>query len=87
MHNKQQDEWQVQEAKQRLSEVIRQAKLNGPQMITYRGEPTVWIISDKDYSKLTKHREGIIDFFQRSPHKEIELNIKRRKDQPRKVFL
>ena len=31
--------WQIQEAKQRLSEVIRKATLEGPQRLTLRGEP------------------------------------------------
>lgn len=81
------DAWQIQEAKQRLSEVIRLATADGPQKITYRGQATAWIISDKEYSKLTKNRESIVDFFQRSPHRDIDLDIKRRKDLPRVVEL
>ena len=30
--------WQVQEAKQRLSEVLRRAQADGPQIITRHGE-------------------------------------------------
>jgi antitoxin Phd len=81
------DAWQIQEAKQRLSEVIRLANSDGPQLVTHRGAPTVWIISDKDYNKLTKHRESIVDFFQRSPHRDIDLQIERRKDLPRTIDL
>lgn len=80
--------WQIQEAKQRFSEVIRHANDEGPQMITHRGQPTVWIISDKDYHKLAQSRESIVDFFQRSPHREDdELKIERRKDLPRAIDL
>ena len=80
--------WQIQEAKQRLSEVIRHAASDGPQLITHRGEPTVWIISNKDYNKLTKKkRESIVDFFQRSPHRDVDLKIERRKDLPRDIQL
>jgi prevent-host-death family protein len=38
--------WQIQQAKQRLSEVIRHAKLDGPQQLTDRGEPSAWILSE-----------------------------------------
>jgi len=79
--------WQVQEAKQRFSEVVRLANADGPQMITHRGEATAWIISDDEYHKLTQSRESIVDFFQRSPHRDIELKIERRKDLPRVIDL
>lgn len=79
--------WQIQEAKQRFSEVVRQANAEGPQVITNRGEPSVWIISNKDYHKMTRSRESLVDFFQRSPHRDIDLKIERRKDLPRKIDL
>lgn len=79
--------WQIQEAKQHFSEVVRRAKAKGPQRVTLRGEPTAWIISDKDYHKLTQSRENIVDFFQRSPHRDIDLKIERRKDLPRRIDL
>lgn len=78
--------WQIQQAKQRLSEVIRLAGTEGPQMITNRGEPIVWIISDQEYTELRKDQENIVDFFQRSPHKEIDF-VERRKDGPRSIEL
>ncbi len=55
--------WQIQEVKQRLSEVIRLAVTEGPQKMTYRGEPQAWIISDKDYLKLVRPQENLVDFF------------------------
>lgn len=79
--------WQIQQAKQRLSEVIRLAGSEGPQMITSRGDPVVWVISDKEYLELMSHQESIVDFFQRSPHRDIDLAIERRKDGPRTVEL
>ena len=35
--------WQLQEAKNKLSEVIRRAREEGPQTITVRGEPAVLV--------------------------------------------
>jgi antitoxin Phd len=71
--------WQIQEAKQRLSEVIRLALTDGPQRLTCRGEPSAWIISNQDYNKLKGERENIVDFFQRSPHREVEIPVERKK--------
>lgn len=71
--------WQIQQAKQRFSEVVRLANINGPQMVTNRGKATAWIISDKDYHTLIQSRENLVDFFQRSPHRNIELKIERKK--------
>jgi antitoxin Phd len=79
--------WQLQHAKQRLSEVIRLAAAEGPQQITSRGEETAWIISAEDYRKLTQRRESLVEFFERSPHRDIEIPIERRKDLPRKIDL
>lgn len=79
--------WQVQQVKQRLSEVIRLAETEGPQQVTCRGEPSVWIISDEEFTKLQKKRESLVSFFQRSPLKDVELHIERRKDLPRKIEL
>lgn len=65
--------WQIQQAKQQLSEVIRCARTEGPQKITCRGQPSAWVISDEEFAKLVQQRESIVEFFQRSPHREIEL--------------
>lgn len=53
-------------------------------MITQHGEESVWIISAEDNHKLIKPKESLVDFFQRSPHRDVELQIERRKDPPEK---
>ena len=45
--------WQVQEAKQRFSEVLRAVANEGPQTITRHGEEVAVIIDIKLYRKLT----------------------------------
>ena len=69
--------WQLQEAKARLSKVIRQASKEGPQTITMRGEPTAVVISKDEYERL-KHPVGsFVDFMRKSPLFGIELDLKR----------
>lgn len=43
--------WQLQEAKNRLSEVIRKAKV-GPQQITVHGRPAAYIVSVEDFEEM-----------------------------------
>ena len=60
-------EWALQDAKARLSEVVRLALEHEPQEITLRGEPAVVVLSREDYDHLTKPRESLVEFMRRSP--------------------
>ncbi len=79
--------WQLQEAKARLSEVVREANIHGPQEITLRGEPAVVIMSKKEYRKLTKPKLKFVEFMQQSPLKGINLKIKRNTSLTREIEL
>ena len=48
--------WQLQEAKAKLSELVRRARSEGPQTITVRGEPAVVVISIEEYERLLARR-------------------------------
>lgn len=60
-------EWALQDAKARLSEVVRLAMEHEPQEITLRGEPAVVVLSREDYERLTQRRESLVEFMRRSP--------------------
>lgn len=60
-------EWALQDAKARLSEVVRLAMEHEPQEITLRGEPAVVVLSREDYDRLTQRRESLVEFIRRSP--------------------
>ena len=45
-------QWQLQDAKNKFSEVVEKALQEGPQVVTRRGVKTVIILSVKDYQKL-----------------------------------
>jgi prevent-host-death family protein len=53
--------WRLQEAKARLSEVVRRAVDEGPQHVSVRGEPTAVILSEQAYRQLTSTRPSIVD--------------------------
>jgi antitoxin Phd len=79
--------WQIQEAKNRLSEVIGLACTRGRQVITKRKKPTAVILSMSDYLSLTRPKESLRSFFLRSPLKDIDLEWRRVKDYPREQSL
>lgn len=60
-------QWALQDAKARLSEVVRLAAEHEPQEITLRGEPTVVVMSREDYDRLTQPQESLVEFMRRSP--------------------
>jgi prevent-host-death family protein len=69
--------WQLQEAKARLSEVIKKAKKEGPQSITVHGSPTAVVISSKEYDRLKHPKGSFVEFMRRSPFYGIDLDLKR----------
>lgn len=79
--------WQLQEAKNRFSEVVRKASEEGPQTVTKHGKDSVVVLSAEDYQKLEKPKTSLVDFFQRSPLVEIELDTERDKTPARDVLL
>ena len=78
--------WQIQEAKNNLSEVITLAIKQGPQLITKHGEKAAVVISYYEYEKLRKSHGKLSEFFSTSPLVGINLNLARDKSLPRKTL-
>ncbi len=79
--------WQLQEAKNRFSELVNKVLNEGPQVVTRRGEEVVVIVSNEEYQKLLKSQSGLLEFFRQSPLVGVELNLERDQSLPRKVQL
>ena len=80
--------WQLQEAKNRLSEVVRKASEEGPQIITLRGGDAVVVVAASEYCKLTRRpKSGLVDFFRKSPLGGVALDLTRSRDVGRRVEL
>lgn len=69
--------WQLQEAKNKLSEVIDDALTEGPQLITRRGREVVIVLAYPEYQRLTGADESLYEFFRRSPLVGVELDLSR----------
>jgi antitoxin Phd len=79
--------WQLQEAKNKFSSLVELALEDSPQIVTRHGKDAVVIISIKEYKKLTKPENNIVEFFQKSPLAKEELILTRSKEKPRAVEL
>jgi len=85
--SKEKANWQLQEAKAMLSEVIKSSLLS-PQTITVRGTATAVILSFEEYKKLTTPRQTLFEFIQSSPLRDFELELPDRKaEKMRQVHL
>lgn len=79
--------WQLQDAKNRLSELVRKARDEGPQMITLRGRDAVVVVAANEFGKLTRPRGSLVDFFRKSPLVGVNLDLVRSTDTGRRIDL
>jgi len=80
--------WQLQEAKNRLSELVRKATEEGPQVITLRGDDAVVVVAANEFHKLARRPKGsLVDFLRKSPLGEVALDLARSRDPGRPVKL
>ena len=62
------DVWQVQEAKNRFSEVIERALREGPQVVTRHGKPVVQVVAvDASEAKAGREDDGFAKYLLDAP--------------------
>lgn len=79
--------WQLQDAKNKFSNLVDKARHDGPQVVTKHGKESVVIIAIEDYQKLNKPKTDLVAFFQKSPLSEICLDLSRDKSFSRDIEL
>lgn len=79
--------WQLQDAKNRFSQVVDLARTEGPQTITLRGKEAAVVISIEDYRRLTRPQPRLSDFLRASPLAGQDLDLTRHDDDGRDVDL
>ena len=80
--------WQMQDAKARLSEVIKLADHDGPQEITLHGRPVAVLLSRSEFEKLSGRNQSFVEFMQRSPLYGLdEIDFEREQTMTRDVSL
>ncbi|MGH3932808.1 MAG: type II toxin-antitoxin system Phd/YefM family antitoxin [Pseudonocardiaceae bacterium] len=86
--------WQVQEAKQRFSEVLRAVENDGPQTITRHGQEIAVVIDIEEYRQLTGPKKDLKELLLGPPYFDDEMiavmddvEMERKRDFPRQVDL
>jgi prevent-host-death family protein len=64
--------WQMQEAKAKFADVVRQAAAEGPQLVTYRGVDTAVVLSIDEYRRLGAQRPSFVDHLLSGPKLDDE---------------
>ncbi len=70
--------WQLQEAKNKFSAVVKEALEHGPQTVTLRNVSAVVVLSFKEYKKLAKPEKTLVEFFRGSPLAKYSIDFSRR---------
>ena len=60
-------DWQLQDVKNRFSEVVKRAGDEGPQTVTVHGRRTAVVMSAREYDRLVKPRMDFNNFLLSSP--------------------
>lgn len=69
--------WQLQEAKNKLSQLVEEARTSGPQVITVRGREAAVVLSIEEYRRLAPKQESLAEFLAKSPLRGSGLEIER----------
>jgi len=89
-------QWQIQEAKQQFSEVLRAVERSGPQTITRHGQEVAVIIDIAEYRRLTGPRRNFAEHLKAFPKLDTapgepdvfaEIEAERSADFPREIDL
>ena len=80
-------QWQVQEAKQRFSEVLRAAESGEPQIVTRHGMEVAVLIDIAEYHRLRGGSMTFMEYLRADASAEADLDIARAPDLPRDVDL
>jgi prevent-host-death family protein len=74
--------WQLQDAKQRFSELVRETLEHGPQVVTRHGEEVVVVVPASEYRATQRHGRDFAEFLRSGPDFE-PLELGRRRQTPR----
>ena len=79
--------WQMQEAKARMSELVKSAQ-SQPQDITVHGKSVAVVLSREAYDRLARTGETLVEFMRRSPlYGDEDVVIERQQTVTREVDL
>ena len=67
--------WKLEDAKARLSELVRKARSEGPQRVTVHGRDAVVVVASDQFDTLQAHatRRSLRDLLANSPLRDLEF--------------
>ena len=82
--------WQLQQAKNRLSELVDRAIADGPQTITRHGKPAAVVVAHKAWKKKQARKPGVYEALTSFPrtglsNRQIDRMFARIRVRPRKI--
>lgn len=80
-------QWQLQEAKQRFSELVKRAQRDGPQVVTRHGDAVVVVMDINEYRHLAEPKPSFKEFLLSGPKFDVDLEIERPLEYPREIDL
>lgn len=87
---REQSVWQLQDAKNRFSELVRRAEGGEPQAVTRHGQVVAYVVGAADWEALARPRRTVVDWLLSCPRAESqdeELVIERDCSLPREIDL
>lgn len=76
--------WQLQEAKNRFSEVVDKALTEGPQRVTRHGKDAVVVIATSEYERMANPpRKSFVEFLLSAPKVDIDFEEGRKTSRSR----
>lgn len=80
--------WQMQDAKARLSELVKLAQSEGPQNITLHGKSVAVVLSRAAFETLAGNQQSLAEFMRQSPLYGLdEIEFKRDESSTREIEL
>lgn len=86
-HQAAKGQWQLQEAKGNLSQLIKQAAGGDAQVVTVHGKPTAVVVSAEEYARLTRRQSKLSAVLLRPDLAAEDLDISRSRDTGRDIEL
>jgi antitoxin Phd len=78
---------QLQEAKNRFSEIVDKALTHGPQTVTRHGREVVVIVSAEEFRRMKRPKGSLLERLQVPAKYAVELDISRSPELPRETGL
>jgi len=81
--------WQLRDAKEHFSDLVRRAKVDGPQLVTVHGRDEVVVVAADEFRRLKGEPSGraLVELLHRSPLRSVDFDRKAVRAPVRRVDL